>query len=145
VSPWSLKVYFTARDSKGEMSQSKLSKKRTVVLVVSQSGQTFPSLKATARLVERLGDRVFVLVGGREESAVHTEMGSVVMDHHRSCLQRDGSDHVMCSLSGARPCEPSSVAVAATHQTLTELLVFCRLALEVSSHSFMCFSWTTSP
>jgi len=35
-----------------------------------------------------------------------------------------GRDHIFCSLSGLRPAEPSSVAVCATHHTLTELLLF---------------------
>jgi hypothetical protein len=56
------KVYFSARDSKGSLSLSALSEAHTVVLVLSQSGQTFPALKATARLCARLGDRVFIIV-----------------------------------------------------------------------------------
>ena len=37
----------------------------TTVLVVSHSGQTYPCLKATKRLVDALGgENVFVLVGG---------------------------------------------------------------------------------
>jgi len=56
------KVYFSARDSKGSLSLSALSEAHTVVLVLSQSGQTFPALKATARLCARLGDRVFIMV-----------------------------------------------------------------------------------
>jgi hypothetical protein len=43
----------------------------------SQSGQTFPTLKGTARLCHELGDRVFVLVGGTDELAPYTEMGQV--------------------------------------------------------------------
>jgi len=124
------KVYFSAADSKGGLSLLNLMRQNTVVLVVSQSGQTFPSLKATARLCSALGSRVFVLVGGREEGAAYTEMGAVVMDYHRTHLGgRDGSDHVFCNLSGPRPCEPSSVALVATHQTMTELLIFTRLAM----------------
>lgn len=126
------KVYFSSRDSKGSLSLSNLCEKHTVVLIVSQSGQTFPSLKATARLCQRLSDKVFVLVGGSEEGAIHTEMGSIVMQHHREKLRRNGSDHIFCNLSGFRPCEPSSVAVVATHQTLTELLIFTNLRLSVS-------------
>jgi len=52
------------------------------------------------------------------------------MDHHRTVLGRDGSDRVFCTLSGPRPCEPSSLAVVAAHHSLTELLVYTRLAFE---------------
>lgn len=69
-------------------------------------------------------------VGGHEEAAPFSEMGSVVMDHHRTVLGRDGSDRVFCTLSGPRPCEPSSLAVVAAHHSLTELLVYTRLAFE---------------
>jgi hypothetical protein len=69
-------------------------------------------------------------VGGNEEAAPFSEMGSVVMDHHRTVLGRDGSDRVFCTLSGPRPCEPSSLAVVAAHHSLTELLVYTRLAFE---------------
>jgi hypothetical protein len=125
-----LQIHFSHRDSKGSLSLDVLSKSNTVVLVVSQSGQTFPSLKSTARLLSRLHDRVFVMVGGNDGEGVLSEMGSVVMDHHRRVLDRDGSDHVFTNLSGDRPCEPASVAVAAVHHTLTELLVYCRLGCE---------------
>eukprot|EP00615_Pteridomonas_danica_P011780 CAMPEP_0114331576 /NCGR_PEP_ID=MMETSP0101-20121206/2506_1 /TAXON_ID=38822 ORGANISM="Pteridomonas danica, Strain PT" /NCGR_SAMPLE_ID=MMETSP0101 /ASSEMBLY_ACC=CAM_ASM_000211 /LENGTH=1431 /DNA_ID=CAMNT_0001461959 /DNA_START=122 /DNA_END=4417 /DNA_ORIENTATION=+ len=125
------KVYFASKDSKGSLSIDTLSDTNAVVLVVSQSGQTFPSLKATARLVSRLHDRVFVMVGGTDADAAYSEMGSVVLDHHKCMLHRDGADHVFCNLSGFRPCEPSSVAVVAAHQTLTELLVFTRLGIEL--------------
>lgn len=94
------------------------------MLIISQSGQTFPSLKSTARMVQFLHDRVFVLVGSIEESAENTEMGSIIMEHHQSTMKRDGSDHIFCNLSGLRLSEPSSVTVAATHHTLTELLAF---------------------
>ena len=69
-------------------------------------------------------------VGGHEETAPFSEMGSAVMDYHRTTLNRDGSDRVFCTLSGPRPCEPSSLAVAAAHHSLTELLVYTRLAFE---------------
>lgn len=71
----------------------------------------------------------FSQVGGTDETAASTEMGCVVMDYHKRS-GRDGSDHIFSNLSGPRPCEPSSVAVVATHQTLTELLITLRLGLE---------------
>lgn len=68
-------VYFAARDSKGALSLRALALARTVVLVLSQSGQTFPALKATARLCNRLGDRVFVMVRERRPTIYVTFNG----------------------------------------------------------------------
>lgn len=57
--------------------------------------QTFPSLKATARLAEILGEHVYVMVGGEEGNMMYTEMGRVVCDYHRTKQQqqqqRDGN------------------------------------------------------
>lgn len=180
------RLHFSSRDSKGSVLLPTLRKNRTVVLVISQSGQTFPSLKATAKLCDELGDQVFIMVGGEEDKAANCEMGHVITDYHsrdgarisrqsrdvssmlksdwpldrieespmkgqdasRSSTESDppsvfatppprptpkrrgsvqvgppnpGRDHIFCNLSGVRPCEPSSVAVCATHHTLTEI------------------------
>ena len=47
-----------------------------------------------------------------------------------------GMDHIFCNLSGNRPAEPSSVAVVATHTTLTELLMLTVHTLKSHSTSF---------
>jgi hypothetical protein len=120
----------------------------TTVLVVSHSGQTYPCLKATKRLVDALGgENVFILVGGGqgitggEDSAgeavdaEHTEMGSILMEYHKQNVSSDGtsgSDHIFCNLSGFRPAEPSSVALVAAHHTLTELCIFLTKPLDES-------------
>jgi len=47
------RVHFSSRDSKGSLLLPQLQAAKTVVLVISQSGQTFPSLESTARLFAR--------------------------------------------------------------------------------------------
>ena len=88
-----------------------------MVLVVSQSGQTFPGLHATRLLRHMVGERVFVLTGEYD-----TKMGLVVgQDMARAepfCAR------IFSNFSGWRPAEPTTVAAAAAHATLTELLLF---------------------
>ena len=88
-----------------------------MVLVVSQSGQTFPGLHATRLMRHMVGERVFVLTGEYD-----TKMGLVVgQDMARAepfCAR------IFSNFSGWRPAEPTTVAAAAAHATLTELLLF---------------------
>jgi len=101
------------------MARATLPVRNAIVLVVSQSGQTFPVLNATRLLRHTLGDRVFVLTGEYD-----TKMGLVVGQNYA----RPQSAHFCCrifsNLSGWRPAEPTTVAACAAHATLTELLVF---------------------
>ncbi|KAG5178054.1 hypothetical protein JKP88DRAFT_264782 [Tribonema minus] len=91
----------------------------TVVLLLSQSGQTFPTLHATRLMVDLLGDNVFLLTGvanSKMEQAlkqVYTDKG----------IRYDGC-RVLSNMSGHCPAEPTSLAVAAAHHTLTKLLLF---------------------
>lgn len=91
--------------------------RNAIVLVVSQSGQTFPVLHSARLLRNALGDRVFVLT-----AEVDTKLGLVVgQDMARP---DDFCCRIFANLSGQRPAEASSVAVVAAHATLTELLLF---------------------
>ena len=91
--------------------------RNSMVLVVSQSGQTFPGLHATRLLRHMVGERVFVLTGEYD-----TKMGLVVgQDMARAepfCAR------IFSNYSGWRPAEPTTVAAVAAHATLTELLLF---------------------
>jgi len=93
--------------------------RNAIVLVVSQSGQTFPGLHATRLLRHLCGNRVFVMTGEYD-----TKMGLVV----GQCMSQPDPEHFCCrifsNLSGWRPAEPTTVAAAAAHASLTELLLF---------------------
>ena len=93
-----------------------LRRDRPVVLCLSQSGQTFATLRATRQLLSILGGNVFLLTG-----EVESKMKEAVVD----CLGAEtGSRRVMCNLSGLRISEASTVATCAMHHTLTELLLY---------------------
>ncbi len=97
--------------------------KDTLVLVISQSGQTFPTLNAAIALnaLHNLQDRsqrkVFVVTG-----ELDSLMGGAVEQHYYK--DAEFSQRIFTNGSGRRPAEPSTVAAAAAYQTLTELLLF---------------------
>ncbi|KAA8496343.1 hypothetical protein FVE85_0072 [Porphyridium purpureum] len=82
--------------------------KKGIVLLVSQSGVTFPTYHAAKILEKAFASRVFVLTSDR------TNLISQVV-HHRA-------DRVILNHAGARPAEPSSVALVAAHHSLTRVL-----------------------
>lgn len=93
--------------------------KYSLVLAISQSGQTFPTLHATHRIDElcRQGDigELFIMTG--ELSSL---MGSAIgQPYYKGAAFRR---RIFINGSGRRIAEPSTVAVAGAQQTLTELL-----------------------
>jgi hypothetical protein len=118
--------------------RTQLGVRNALVLVVSQSGQTFPCLHAARLLRHALGDRVWVLTGEFD-----TKLGLVVgqsmgtpkkgkkgsneggnEDASASASSLPFCCRIFSNFSGWRPAEPSSVAAAAAHATLSELLLF---------------------
>lgn len=90
--------------------------KETIVLAVSQSGQTFPTLNATIAYEELSPGRVFVLTGEWK-----TLMGYAVGQQYTPDARF--SQRIFCNLSGYRMTEPPSYTADATHATLTEILL----------------------
>lgn len=90
---------------------------KTVVLTISQSGQTFGALNASIVLRQLLGDRVFAMTG-----ELDSLLGNAVGQKYYE--DAEFSKRIFLNLSGRRTAEPSSVAAVATIQTLTELLIF---------------------
>lgn len=93
----------------------------TACLLISQSGQTFPTLHAAFRLSEFLeSSQLFLLTGtfaGKIENVIVGE-----------CFRKRGAvyahDRVFHNYAGHRPAEPSSVAIVATWHTLSHLLLY---------------------
>jgi len=99
------------------LSRSALRLRDAVVLVVSQSGQTFPVLHAARLLRHALGDRVWGITGEYDSKlALVVEQELTAESVWRS--------RIFSNFSGWRPAEPTTVAAAAAHATLTELLLF---------------------
>lgn len=91
---------------------------QTLILLVSQSGQTFPSLHATRKLATLYPEKLFILTG-----CFNSKMEQALMEAYRLHGLKYGRNRVFNNYSGHRPAEPSSVAVAATWHTFTKLLL----------------------
>lgn len=93
----------------------------SIVLAITQSGQTFPTMQAINTFdhlyrQELIGE-LFILTG-----ELGSFLGSPVLQAN---LADDGDRHkVFVNSSGRRTAEPATVAVAAAQQTLTELLFY---------------------
>lgn len=93
----------------------------SIVLAISQSGQTFPTLQATnafeeLRRQDRIGE-LFILTG-----ELCSLMGSAIAQYYYQ-----GSNftrRIFINCSGRRSAEPATVSIAATQATLTELLLY---------------------
>ncbi len=99
--------------------------KNTLFFNISQSGQTFPTLNASILLERMFKGRVFVMTGD-----IDTLMGAAV--GQRYYKGAPFSRRIFTNGSGRRTAEPSTVAAAAAHQTLTELLLFFAQQMEKS-------------
>mmetsp|Transcript_74697 Transcript_74697/g.200059 ORF Transcript_74697/g.200059 Transcript_74697/m.200059 type:complete len:1216 (+) Transcript_74697:161-3808(+) len=94
-----------------------LSLKKAIVVSISHSGQTFPTLHATHALRKVCGNRLFVLTG-----AIDSKMASAV---GQSCYPgAPWIGRVWYTFSGWRPSEALTVSTVSCHQTLSELLLF---------------------
>lgn len=101
----------------------------TCVLFISQSGQTFPSLHATAKVAKIVQDKIWILTG-----CANSKMEKAFSDVTRS-LNIDPRPRVFNNYSGTRPAEPTSVAIVATMHTLTRMLMHISIAAEAFNDS----------
>eukprot|EP01038_Epipyxis_sp_PR26KG_P011709 gene11709-15674_t len=114
------KVFFPGSD---EVSSSKIDD-FTCALLISQSGQTFPTLHATRIIAKYVKQKLWLLTG-----CFNSKMEQALSEWYTSNGLKYGKNRVLNNLSGNRPAEPSSVAVAATWHTLTQaLLAFANIA-----------------
>jgi hypothetical protein len=107
--------------------------KATIVLVISQSGQTFPTLQATNALEELRREglirELFILTG-----EMCSLMGTAISQYYYQ--ESSFTRRIFVNGSGRRTAEPTTVAIAAAQATLTELLLYLakRLRAEFPSH-----------
>jgi len=94
-----------------------MSLKDTIVVSISHSGQTFPTLHATHALRKVCGDRVFVLTG-----SVDSKMSAAVGQH--AYVGAPWTGRVWTTYAGWRPSEALTVSTVAAHHVLTELLLY---------------------
>jgi hypothetical protein len=95
--------------------------KTSIVLAISQSGQTFPTLQATNAFEElrRQGliGELFILTG-----EMCSLMGTAISQYYYQ--ESSFTRRIFINGSGRRTAEPTTVAVAAAQETLTELLLY---------------------
>ena len=95
--------------------------KTSIVLAISQSGQTFPTLQATNALEElrRQGSisELFIMTG-----EICSLMGTAISQYYYQ--ESSFTRRILINGSGRRTAEPTTVAVAAAQATLTELLLY---------------------
>jgi hypothetical protein len=90
----------------------------TCILLISQSGQTFPTLHATKKMTNLAFSKVWILTG-----CFNSKMEQSIIESYQQRGIAYNKDRVFNNYSGHRPAEPSSVATAATWHTLTRLLL----------------------
>lgn len=91
--------------------------KDTVTLIISHSGGTFGSL-AVSNLLQAYTEQIFVVA-----SESDTQVGKQLRQIHKYNMW-DLKCPVFSTEVGLRPAEPCSVSVAATHQILTNILLY---------------------
>lgn len=102
----------------------------TIVLSISQSGQTFSSLNTLVTLTGHVRNgrqhhRLFILSGEPD-----VWMGDAI--GQRFAADAPFEKRIFDNLSGLRVAEPSSLAAVAAFTTLTELLYFCASEMRAS-------------
>jgi hypothetical protein len=103
--------------------------KNSIVLAISQSGQTFPTLQATHAFeqLRREGGigEMFLLTG-----EICSLMGTAISQYYypNSSFTR----RIFVNGSGRRTAEPTTVAISAAHVTLTELFLYLAKRLRQS-------------
>lgn len=90
----------------------------TCCLLISQSGQTFPTLHATKKLSVICPQRVWIVTG-----CFQSKMELAITESYQTMNVPYRRNRVMINYSGHRPAEPTSVAIVATYHTLTRLMM----------------------
>ncbi len=100
------------------INRSMIDPDRTCVLMISQSGQTFPTLHAIRKLCRLAGDKIWIMTG-----CINSKMELSLMEYYQEEGIRYRGNRVINNLSGRTLTEPASLTVAATWHTLTHLLI----------------------
>jgi hypothetical protein len=116
--------------------------KQSIVFAISQSGQTFPTrqvLHACDLLVRQGVIREFFILTGEPTSFIGSPLAQPIF------LGEPFSRRIFTNESGRRTAEPATASVAATHQTLTELLFYLARQMQRAFPNGRPFGLTLSP
>lgn len=114
--PLGRSVYFSGNLVQDGLSKESLS--TSCCLLISQSGQTYPSLHAVRVLAPILGQSLWLLVGTE-----CTQMEMTLRKAYQRAGWVYGDNRVMLNTGGYRPAEPTSLAIVAAYHTLSALLL----------------------
>jgi hypothetical protein len=116
--------------------------KQSIVFAISQSGQTFATrqvLHASDLLVRQGVIREFFILTGEPTSFIGSTLARPVYP------EEPFSRRLFTNKSGRRLAEPATASVAATHQTLTELLFYLTRQMQLAFPNQHPFGLTVSP
>ena len=116
--------------------------KQSIVFAISQSGQTFSTLQVlhTSDLLVRQGViREFFVLTGEPTSFIGSSLARPVYPGEPF------SRRMFTNKSGRRLAEPATASVAATHQTLTELLFYLTRQMQITFPDQRPLGMTLSP
>ena len=131
------KVYFPGSD---EILSRRLDSS-TCAILISQSGQTFPTLHAARKLSQLVRDRLWLITG-----CFHSKMELAMIEWYQHAGIKYGKNRVINNYSGHRPAEPTSVAIVATMHTLTRLMLhLIDVTRRLSPHSAVIHSMNSAP
>ena len=131
------KVYFPGSD---EILQRRLDSS-TCAILISQSGQTFPTLHAARKLSHLVKDRLWLITG-----CFHSKMELAMVEWYQQAGVKYGRNRVINNYSGHRPAEPTSVAIVATMHTLTKLMLhLIDVTRKLSPPSAIVHSFNSAP
>lgn len=121
--------------------------KKTLVLAITQSGQTFStvqSINAFEQLRQQESICELFIVTGEPSSFLGSARSSDTPTRNAQPVRRDRAlnHRIFVNSSGRRTAEPSTVAAAATHQTLTELLLYIAEQMQKNCPDFSPFGMT---
>ncbi|MGL6344461.1 MAG: hypothetical protein ACRC80_35595 [Waterburya sp.] len=115
--------------------------KESIILAITQSGQTFPTIQAinTFDQLYRQGEirELFVLTG-----ELGSFLGSPVIKPREKESKICERHKIFVNGSGRRTAEPATVAVAAAQQTFTELLIYLAKNMRQTFPNSMPFGMT---
>jgi hypothetical protein len=116
--------------------------KKSIIFGISQSGQTFPTrqvLHACDLLVRQKIIQEFFILTGEPTSFIGSPLGQPIF------LKDAFSRRIFTNESGRRTVEPATAAVAAIHQTLTELIFYLTRRMQKYFNEGQPLGMTLSP
>lgn len=119
--------------------------RNTLCLLVSHSGGTFATL-ACSNLLKSFTSHIFAVTSEWDTQVARSIRNGIGQSKRRKTLQI--RSYVFVTHVGLRPAEPCSISVAATHQLLTQILLYVMYYLrhfDVRASPHLRKDWSCAP